>query len=90
MSDEEIKSIQKELVVQSEVLPRAQIVKESLSKSFILKVSSIDEAFNFSNDYAPEHLILHIKDAENKLSKVMNAGSVFVGPYSPERYMAIY
>jgi phosphoribosyl-ATP pyrophosphohydrolase/phosphoribosyl-AMP cyclohydrolase/histidinol dehydrogenase len=40
---------------------------------------------DFSNDYAPEHLILHIRDAKAVVEEVQNAGSVFVGPYSPER-----
>jgi len=39
---------------------------------------------DFSNDYAPEHLILHLRDAKAVAEKVQNAGSVFVGQYSPE------
>lgn len=39
----------------------------------------------FSNEYAPEHLILHLEGASGKVGMVENAGSVFVGPYSPER-----
>ena len=41
---------------------------------------------DFSNDYAPEHLILHLHDAKAVAEEVQNAGSVFVGPYSPERW----
>ena len=47
-------------------------------------VNNLDEAFQFSNDFAPEHLILNIQNAEKYLSKVVNAGSVFIGQYSPE------
>lgn len=61
-------------------------MRQSISKSNIVKVSSIEEALEFSNDYAPEHLILQLKDARDVVSMVQNAGSVFVGPYSPERY----
>jgi len=45
---------------------------------------NLDDAFAFSNNYAPEHLILHLEDAENFKYKVINAGSVFLGKYSPE------
>jgi hypothetical protein len=41
----------------------------------------------FSNDYAPEHLILHLEDSAGCVEKIENAGSVFVGEYSPESYV---
>ena len=44
----------------------------------------MDEAFDFSNNYAPEHLILNLKEAENYIERVVNAGSVFIGKYSCE------
>ena len=47
-------------------------------------LSSIDEAINFSNYYAPEHLLLAIENAESFTNKITNAGSVFLGNYSPE------
>ena len=77
---------QAELVRQASALPRNDIVKVSLSKSYILVMDTIDEALAFSNKYAPEHLILNIEEAERVVERVMNAGSVFVGPFSPERY----
>jgi phosphoribosyl-ATP pyrophosphohydrolase/phosphoribosyl-AMP cyclohydrolase/histidinol dehydrogenase len=80
-----LESYQEELVRQASVLPRNDIVKVSLSKSYILAMDTLEEAIVFSNNYAPEHLILNIVDAEKVVEKVMNAGSVFVGPYSPER-----
>jgi phosphoribosyl-ATP pyrophosphohydrolase / phosphoribosyl-AMP cyclohydrolase / histidinol dehydrogenase len=86
MSAKEIDRIQDELVKQSTVLPRSSIVKESLSKSFIYSVNTMKEALDFSNEYAPEHLILNVDDAASYVKGVMNAGSVFVGQYSPERY----
>jgi histidinol dehydrogenase len=52
------------------------------SKSILL--NSIDEAIEFSNYYAPEHLILAIENAENFTDKIKNAGSVFLGNYSPK------
>lgn len=70
---------------QASVLPRKEIVAKCLAHSYTLLVSSYDEAFKLSNDYAPEHLILQIKDAERYVpSHVENAGSVFVGALSPE------
>lgn len=65
------------------------IVRQSVAKSIIVKASSVDEAIAFSNDYAPEHLILHIENAPDKVVCIDNAGSVFVGPYSPERSATI-
>ncbi|KAJ3020518.1 UNVERIFIED_CONTAM: trifunctional histidinol dehydrogenase [Siphonaria sp. JEL0065] len=77
-------SIQKELHTQGEALPRNDIVRVSISKSYILTVSSRQEALQFSNKYAPEHLILQIREPESVVSEIVNAGSVFVGPWSPE------
>lgn len=65
-------------------MPRVNIVRESISKSNIVKAQSVGEAIKFSNDYAPEHLILHLENASKVVPLVENAGSVFVGPYSPE------
>lgn len=70
---------------QARALERVDIVRESVSKSIIVQVADIDAALEFSNDYAPEHLILHVKHAADTLARVQNAGSVFVGPFSPER-----
>ncbi len=65
-------------------LPRKEIAEKALENSFAMIVDSIKEAIDFSNLYAPEHLILNIADAEKNKSKITNAGSVFVGEYSPE------
>ncbi len=69
---------------QLEKLPRKQFAKKSLNNSFCLVVDNLDEAIDLSNKYAPEHLIINTKDAEGLSKKVANAGSVFVGEYSPE------
>ncbi|KAI7872985.1 histidinol dehydrogenase-domain-containing protein [Spinellus fusiger] len=65
-------------------LPRVSIVRESISKSYTFCVGTMEEALKFSNDYAPEHLILHMDNASRLLPSVQHAGSVFVGHYSPE------
>ena len=49
---------------QAKILPRKSIIKASLKNSFCLVVNNIDEAFQFSNDFAPEHLILNMQNAE--------------------------
>ena len=61
------------------------IVRQSVAKSIIVQVEDLDAALAFSNDYAPEHLILHIEKAADAVERVQNAGSVFVGQFSPER-----
>lgn len=90
LSDTDVAEIEREVKMQGEALPRADIVRQSIPKSFILRVNTMEEAMSFSNDYAPEHLILHLENAEIWVEKVENAGSVFVGPYSPERYSQTY
>lgn len=65
-------------------LPRADIVSKSLQNSRLLLVESIETAIEISNRYAPEHLILQIEEPRSVLSSVRNAGSVFLGRWSPE------
>ena len=83
-SENLISQIIKAIKVQLEDLPRKEIAKKALEKSFSLLVENIDDAIRFSNSYAPEHLILNINNAESYKSKIINAGSVFIGQYSPE------
>ncbi|PVU91180.1 hypothetical protein BB559_002261 [Furculomyces boomerangus] len=84
MNDDLVSQIEMEVDQQAKRLPRVEIVRHSIPKSYILKVDTLDEALDFSNKYAPEHLILQVENAPSCLSKVENAGSVFVGKYSPE------
>ena len=65
-------------------LSRKAIVKTTLANSKIILLENLDEAIEFSNQYAPEHLILSIDQAEKYISKIKSAGSVFIGNYSPE------
>ncbi|KAJ1674695.1 trifunctional histidinol dehydrogenase, partial [Spiromyces aspiralis] len=84
LTDTQLEAIEEEVHTQALRLPRVDIVRHSIPKSFCLRVDTLEEAFAFSNAYAPEHLILQLDDAEAHLDKVNNAGSVFVGHYSPE------
>lgn len=83
-SIEIIEKVKIAIGVQKAKLPRIAIIEKALENSRALVLNSIDEAIKFSNYYAPEHLILAIDDAENKLVKIENAGSVFIGNYSCE------
>lgn len=73
-----------ELEIQISKLPRKDMAKKALESSFALITGNLSEAFDFSNDYAPEHLILHLEGAESYKDNVINAGSVFLGQFSPE------
>jgi histidinol dehydrogenase len=64
--------------------PRAAILERSLAESRIIRVADLDSAVALSNQYAPEHLILNTVDAEQRAEQVRNAGSVFIGPWTPE------
>lgn len=65
-------------------LPRNEFAQESLKNSHYILLETIEEALEFSNLYAPEHLILAVEDFENHIPKIQNAGSVFLGNYSCE------
>ncbi|RLV90330.1 Histidine biosynthesis trifunctional protein [Spathaspora sp. JA1] len=85
LSEAKLKEYQDAVKRQAEILPRKEIVAKCLSHSFILLVKNYDDAFELSNKYAPEHLILQIENAKSFVPKyVDNAGSVFIGALSPE------
>jgi histidinol dehydrogenase len=65
-------------------LPRASILAESLQHLRRIKVETLDQAVEISNRYAPEHLILNCLDADDLVDDVSVAGSVFIGPWTPE------
>jgi len=79
-----IDAVQKEVKKQLNDLPRKEIAAQALEHSKIILVKDKKEAVAIINEYAPEHLILAVKDEAYFLNNVINAGSVFVGNYSPE------
>jgi phosphoribosyl-ATP pyrophosphohydrolase/phosphoribosyl-AMP cyclohydrolase/histidinol dehydrogenase len=83
MKPTEIAEIQKEVEKQAKALPRSDILLKSIVNSYIVEARAMDEALEFVNDYAPEHLILYYEGAEDSLVKIRNAGSIFVGPWAP-------
>jgi len=76
--------VEDQLLQQLDALPRRGIAKQSLARSACIHVTDTCEAMAVSNQYAPEHLILQTENAEQLASLVVAAGSVFVGPWSPE------
>jgi phosphoribosyl-ATP pyrophosphohydrolase/phosphoribosyl-AMP cyclohydrolase/histidinol dehydrogenase len=84
LSEEQLRAIEDEVDAQAKALPRMDIVRGSLDHSVTFVVRDINEAMTLSNDYAPEHLILQVENPESIVEQVQNAGSVFIGPWTPE------
>ena len=83
-SNKFIDEVQKELDKQLEALPRKEIAQKALENSMLVLVSDIRDAIDLSNTYAPEHLVIQTEAYEEVASKVINAGSVFLGQYACE------
>ena len=73
-----------ELDEQLALLSRAEIAAAALENSRIVVVENLDSAIDVSNTYAPEHLILQVSNPRDLLARVRNAGSVFLGAWTPE------
>ena len=83
-SAELIDAVERQVRLQLAELPRRDIADKALQHARLFQVSNLDEAFALSNDYAPEHLILALREPRAWLDKVQSAGSVFLGDYAPE------
>lgn len=79
-----IKEVDKEIQKQLETLPRTEIARQALANSYAVHTTTLEEALDFSNKYAPEHLIIALEDYQQFIPRILNAGSVFLGPLSPE------
>lgn len=79
-----ISDVNDEINRQLAKLPRKAIANQAINNSFAILVRSLGQAIDFGNYFAPEHLILNVINPESLLSQVLNVGSVFVGPNSPE------
>ena len=62
---------------------KVEIISKSLENLTIIKTTTLDEAIEFANQYAPEHLEIHTRNPEDDARKIRNAGAIFIGPYSP-------
>ncbi|HET9824928.1 MAG TPA: histidinol dehydrogenase [Chitinophagaceae bacterium] len=80
LADEVVRQLDKQIAV----LPRKNIASRALENSKVILVKSGHDAIDLLNEYAPEHLILTCADVDEVADKVINAGSVFLGSYSPE------
>ncbi len=76
--------VMKEVDSQLALLPRKEIAEKSVANSKIFIVKDMDEAIAISNSYAPEHLIISATDYRGIAEKIENAGSIFLGYYTPE------
>lgn len=83
-SEEILQQVEQELEMQLNVLPRREFATKALENSLGIVLSSRQSMLDFSNLYAPEHLILSVADFEELMEGITNAGSVFLGHYSPE------
>ncbi|CAI5502710.1 unnamed protein product [Closterium sp. Naga37s-1] len=77
-------AIEAEVERQRGELPRGDVAAKALSHSYVVVAADINEACHFSNRYAPEHLIINAAQAVDCLPLIRNAGSVFLGPWTPE------
>jgi histidinol dehydrogenase len=83
-SEDIVKKVQKELKMQLEQLSRKEITEKALANSKAIIVKNTEEAIDLVNEYASEHLIISCNNADGIAEKITNAGSVFLGNYSPE------
>ena len=83
-SEKLLEEVEYEVQHQLARLPRWQIAEKSLENSKLILVKDMEEAIEITNEYAPEHLIIETKDYMEVAEKVVNAGSVFLGSYTPE------
>ena len=83
-SEEIVSKVTLAIENQKAILPREATVEKALENSRALIFQDIETAIEFSNFYAPEHLILAIENAEDKINLIENAGSIFLGNYSCE------
>ena len=83
-NEECIAPILAELKKQLDVLPRKHIAEGSLKNSKIIVLDSLENVIELINEYAPEHLIIAARDADKIGANIFNAGSVFLGNFSPE------
>ncbi|MEN1940860.1 histidinol dehydrogenase [Luteimonas sp. MJ174] len=83
-SDALLDAVADAIAAQLERLPRAAVARTALSRSRLLRVDGLAQAFEVSNAYAPEHLILALREPRAWLGRVQVAGSVFLGDHTPE------
>ncbi|MDD4992904.1 MAG: histidinol dehydrogenase [Paludibacter sp.] len=84
VSEKIVEPVLEQIEIQLEQLPRKELAKKSLENSKIIVVKTLEEAVEMTNEYAPEHLIISTRYYMGVASNIINAGSVFLGNYTPE------
>ena len=79
-----VERVEQEVSAQLVKLPRKEIAEKALVNSRLVILKNMDEMVSITNLYAPEHLIISMRDAEEIGNRITNAGSIFLGNYSPE------
>ncbi len=79
-----VEKVLEQIELQLEQLPRKELAEKSLANSKIIVVKTLEEAVEMTNEYAPEHLIISTHYHNGVAANITNAGSVFLGNYSPE------
>lgn len=79
-----INAVEKEVALQIEELPRKEIAKQAISNSKLIYVDNDQDAIDLINEYGPEHYIVCVKYENFYIDNTQNAGSVFIGNYTPE------
>lgn len=80
----DIDRLKSEIDTQCRALPRSETAFKALENSYILHVNTADEAVDFTNEYAAEHLIINTENADELADRIITAGSVFLGEWTPE------
>ncbi len=79
-----VEQVNKELEKQITILPRHELARKAIENSYAIITETLSEAMEFSNAYAPEHLIIESDEWQSLIPKISNAGSVFLGHLTPE------
>jgi histidinol dehydrogenase len=84
VSEKLIEPVMEQLQLQLEQLPRKELAAKALENSKIILLKTLEEAVEMTNEYAPEHLIISTRFYQGVAANIINAGSVFLGNYTPE------
>jgi histidinol dehydrogenase len=84
VSEKFVEPVLEQIELQLEQLPRKEMARRALENSKIIVLSSLEEAVEMTNEYAPEHLIISTRYYMGVAANIVNAGSVFLGNYTPE------
>lgn len=79
-----VTSVLTEIENQLHSLPRKEMAREALNNSLAITFNHAPDVIDFVNEFAPEHLIINTRDCDTLVERITNAGSIFLGPYTPE------